>query len=77
MEKQNSKPVHEIHYGAIKAAIWKNQTEHGVRHNVTLTRLYRKDDQWKTTDSLGRDDLLVAAKALGDAHTWIYQQPEA
>jgi site-specific DNA-methyltransferase (adenine-specific) len=60
MEKQ--KPVHEIGYGHIKAAIWRNQTEHGVRHNVTLTRLYRKDEQWKTSDSFGRDDLLVAAK---------------
>lgn len=75
MEKQ--KPVHEVQYGSIKAAIWKNQTEHGIRYNVTLTRLYRKDEQWKTTDSLGRDDLLVAAKALNDAHTWICQQQEA
>ncbi len=75
MEK--SKPVHEVSYGHIKAAIWRNTTEQGVRHNVTLTRIYRKDDQWKSTDSLGRDDLLVAAKALDDAHSWICQQQEA
>ncbi|MBI3867408.1 MAG: hypothetical protein HY299_02670 [Verrucomicrobia bacterium] len=76
MEKQ--KPVHEVHYGQIKAAIWRNQTEHGVRHNVTVTRIYKKDDQWKSTDSFGRDDLLLVAKVLNDAHSWIcQQQPEA
>jgi hypothetical protein len=75
MEKQ--KPVHEVGYGHVKAAIWRNQTEHGVRHNVTLTRIYRKDDQWKTSDSFGRDELLTAAKALNDAHTWISQQQES
>lgn len=74
MEKQ--KPIHEVQYGAIKATVWKNQTEHGVFHNVTLSRVYRKDDQWKTTDSFGRDDLLTAAKALWDAHSWICQHQE-
>lgn len=74
MEKQ--KPVHEVQYGLIKAAVWRNQTEQGVFHNVTLTRLYRRDEEWKTTDSLGRDDLLVAAKALDDAHTWICRQQD-
>jgi hypothetical protein len=33
-----TKPIHEVRIGAIKAAIWRNETEAGVRHNVTLTR---------------------------------------
>ncbi len=31
-----------------------------------------ESDTWKESQSLGRDDLLLAAKVLGEAHTWIY-----
>jgi len=70
------KPIHEVRLGAIKAAIWKNDTANGVRYNVTLSRIYkdREDNQWKSTDSFGRDDLLVLAKVADLSHTWIHQQ---
>ena len=64
-------PVHEIRLGLIKASIWRNQTKSGERHNVTLARLYKNGDVWKESGHLGRDDLLVAAKALDLAHSWI------
>ena len=69
-----SKPVHEVRLGLIKAAIWHNLTRVGERYNVTLTRLYRNGDLWKESMHFGRDDLLLAAKVLDLAHTWIYQQ---
>jgi len=72
MEKQ--KPVHEIRLGRIKAAIWANSTDYGARHNVTIVRLYKKDDDWKRSESFGRDDLPVVAKVLDMAHTWIFEQ---
>ena len=56
------KPVHEVRVGGVKAAIWENPTDNGVRHNVTFERLYKSDDDWKQTQSSGRDDLLVLAK---------------
>ena len=56
------KPVHEIRFGAIKASIWENQTESGVRHNVTLSRLYRDGDSWKRSEAVGRDDLPLVVK---------------
>lgn len=31
MNKPKDKPVHEVRFGAIKAAIWKNDTANGVR----------------------------------------------
>jgi hypothetical protein len=68
------KPTHEIRLGAIKAAIWRNETTGGVRFNVTLSRLYRDGDQWKTTETFGRDDLLLVAKVADQAHSWIFQQ---
>jgi hypothetical protein len=68
------KPVHEIRLGRIKAAIWANETETGVRHNVTISRLYKDGDNWKRSESFGRDDLPLVAKVADMAQTWIYQE---
>lgn len=74
MPKQNPvQPVHEVRIGSVKAAIWENKTENGTRFNVTLARIYRDGDQWRSTDSFGRDDLLVLAKVADQAHTWIFE----
>ncbi|MSR59791.1 MAG: hypothetical protein EXS05_19490 [Planctomycetaceae bacterium] len=68
------RPVQEIRLGRIRAAIWENETENGLRHNVTLTRLYKDGDQWKDSTSFGRDDLPLLAKVCDQAHTWIFAQ---
>jgi hypothetical protein len=70
----STKPVHEIRMGRIKAAIWRNLTENGSMHNVTLSRLYHTDDGWATTTSFGREDLPLVRKVADLAHTWIYEQ---
>jgi len=70
----NNRPVHEVKLGHVKAAIWANETAQGTRHNVTFTRLYRDGDEWKTTESFGRDDLLVVGKVADMAHSWIFEQ---
>ena len=69
-----ARPVHEVRLGRIKAAVWQNETENGVRHNVTIARLYRDGDVWKDTTSFGRDDLPLVAKVSDIAHTWIFAQ---
>lgn len=74
MAKQT--PSHEVRLGAVKAAIWKNDTEKGVRYNVTFSRIYKDGDDWKSTDSFGRDDLLVLAKVSDLAHSWIHEQSQ-
>lgn len=74
MASSKAKPVHEIRLGAVKAALWKNDTDSGIRFNVTLSRLYKDGDDWKNTDSFGRDDLLLVAKVADLAHTWICEQ---
>ncbi len=71
MSKQ---PVHVVRFGMIKVCVWQNQTRSGERHNVTITRLYRDGDVWRESNHFGRDDVLLLAKALDLAHTWIYQQ---
>ena len=74
MPKMVNKPVHEVRYRNVKAAVWLNQTVKGTMHNVTLSRSYREGEQWKNSFSFGPTDLLPLAKALNEAHTWIHQQ---
>lgn len=68
------KPATEIRIGSIKAAVWRNETEGSIRYATTFTRIYRDSEVWKTTDSFGRDDLLVLAKIADQAHSWICAQ---
>lgn len=69
-----NRPVHQIRIGRIRAAIWANATEHGVWHNVSFERSYKDGEDWKSSDSFGRDDLLTLAKLADLAHTWIVSQ---
>jgi hypothetical protein len=70
-----TQPVHVVRLRNIRAAIWANDTEYGVRYNVTAARLYKdNEEQWRTSDSFGRDDLLLLAKVLDLAHSWICEQ---
>ena len=68
------KPAREIRLGAIKATVWANETTNGTRHNVTVARLYKDGDEWKTTQSFGRDDLPLVAKVVDLAHSWIFTE---
>jgi len=69
----NQRPVHEIKLGSIRASIWKNASGHrDIWFNVSITRLYRDGDAWKSTTSFGRDDLPLVAKAADMAYAWIW-----
>lgn len=69
-----TRPVHEIRLGRIKAAIWAIEIEGRIRYSVTLTRVFKDGDQWKTCESFFREDLPLASKVIDMAHTWIYHQ---
>ena len=59
-----NQPVKEIRFGRIKAVIWKNpgSNGNGPMFNTTLARLYKdpQADEWKETQSLGREDSRIA-----------------
>ena len=76
MKTNKTKPIHEVRLGTIKAAVWRNETEAGVRYNVTFSRLYKDGDSWKSTESFGRDDLLLLGKVADHAHSWIFAQSQ-
>lgn len=65
----NQKPAHSIRLGRIKAAIWPTETSVGLRYNVTVGRLYKENEQWRTSYSFGRNDLPLVAKVLDQAHS--------
>ena len=67
------KPVSEVRIGAVKASIWQNETQAGIRHNATFSRLYKDGDDWKSTSSFGREDLLLLAKVANLTHTRIHE----
>jgi hypothetical protein len=69
-----NQPAQEIRLGRIRATIWANTTEQGVRYNVIFTRLYKSADEWQDAATFARDDLLLVAKVADLAHTWIVQQ---
>ena len=69
-----NQPVHEIRLGRIRASIWVKETEHGTKHNVIFTKLYKAADRWQDTATFGRDDLPLLSKVAELAHAWILQQ---
>ena len=70
----NNKPVAELRIGAVKATVWENEVGGITRHNVTFSRLYRDEDQWKTTHSFGFNNLLTLAKLADRARTLIAER---
>ena len=76
MQNTKTKPINEVRLGHIMAAVWRNETDSGVRYNVTFSRLYKDGDQWKSTDSFGRDDLLLLGKVADQTHSWICTQQQ-
>ncbi|MCY4511030.1 MAG: hypothetical protein OXG35_29315 [Acidobacteria bacterium] len=63
-------PTAEVRLCRIKATIWVNRGQDGGRwHTVQLTRLYQDGDQWRSTHSFGRNDLLMVAKVADLAHS--------
>jgi hypothetical protein len=71
-----NKPAHEVKLGRVKVVVWANETDGGVRHNVTVRRLFKREGSatWEQSDSLGREDLPLAMEALRQAWVWIYAQ---
>ena len=71
METLTNKPVHKIRIGNVQAAVWSNEGPIGLWHNVTFTRSFKQGDEWKSSSSFNRDDLLVLARIATAAFDWV------
>lgn len=70
-----SKPIHTLRYGSIQATVWARNTLHGVFFDVTVARRYKDDSgQWHEAHHFADTGLPTLAKAVLDAHTWIYER---
>ena len=75
MSSESNKPVHRIRLSNISAAIFRNSSNEGQTFfNVQFDRSYKDGEEWKHTQSFGRDDLLQLAKVADQSHSWIHQQ---
>jgi hypothetical protein len=58
--------------GLVYAKIWERQTEKDALYSGSFERRYKgKDEQWASTYSFKREDLLALAKLADQAHTEI------
>jgi hypothetical protein len=71
-----NQPVHQIRHGAISASIWRQETDKGPIFNVTFQRSYKDGPDWKTSQSFGRNNLLVLGLIAARAFEWISNQPK-
>ena len=76
MSEKSKKPEHEILLGAIKATIWKNETDGKVNHNIKICKIYKQDKEWKETSNFSKTDLPLVTKVSDLAHTYLYESKQ-
>jgi hypothetical protein len=67
MEDDRGLPVKRFRIGNVTAAVWKSNGG----YSVTLQKSYKRDDEWKNTDSMFHADILNAMKVLERAEEYI------
>jgi len=73
-EKTDSnKPVKSFRLRGITASVFENQSEDGKStfFKVTLQRSYKQGEEWKSTNSFGRDDLPLVSLLTKQAWEFI------
>ncbi len=73
-ERSTNAPVFTTRHRALKAAVWRNETDNGPMYNTTLTRSYKDGDDWKESGSFGYDDVLIVAELLRTCHGFICRE---
>jgi len=64
-EKQKSKATYRV--GAAVVTVWENEGEYGPWKNFEIEKIYKKDDQWLTTNSFNQRELLQLKAAIDKA----------
>lgn len=72
----SKRPIHEIRFGRLQAAIWENVGPSQVWFNVTIARSFQENGEWKESSGFRRDDLPVVAALADRAYAWIWSQED-
>lgn len=74
------RPIFAKSYFPVQVAVFEHANDGRTNFSVKLTRSFRRDEEseWETTEYLGVQDLLPAARLLGEAYEAIQaRQDEA
>ncbi|MEM9698869.1 MAG: hypothetical protein AAF943_08785 [Pseudomonadota bacterium] len=64
-----NRPEETLREGPLKAAIWRNEDEHGAYHSVTVARTYKdRDGNLQDTQSFRPKDMLGLSELARQAH---------
>jgi len=69
-----NRPVYEVRAGSVLASVWENTSEKGRHYNVTLTRLYKDGNSWKSSTSFSSWDLVDVARVAVVAEMWVNEK---
>lgn len=68
-KETKTRPVETLRDGAIKAALWKNESENGVFFTVTFARTFKDaEGNLKDADGFSGTQLLRLARLAGKAY---------
>lgn len=68
-EDTKNRPAETLREGSLKAAIWRNESERGAYHSVTLARTYKdQEGNFHDTSSFRAQDMLGVAELARQAH---------
>lgn len=77
MTNSNQKPMITLRDGALKAALWRNQSDNGTHYSVQFTKIYTTGDkQVKDTHSFSQSDLLRLSHMAHKAYDLISEYRE-
>ena len=68
--ERKQRPVFAKAFFPVQVAVFEHSNDGRRNFSVKLTRSFRRDEQseWETTEYLGPQDLLPAARLLGEAY---------
>ena len=72
------RPIFAKSYFPVQVAVFEHSNDGRTNYSVKLTRSFRRDEEseWETTEYLGAQDLLPAARLLGEAYEAIQVRQE-
>lgn len=79
MAKSSKKPVFERVYFPVRIAVFEHDGDEGrVNYSAKVSKSFRRSDdsEWESTDFLGPDDLLPAAKLIEAAYAFIQSKQQ-
>jgi hypothetical protein len=76
--RADNRPVMSFSLKGVRVSVFANPVKIDgrdvVMHKAVVTKTYKDGDEWKSTHSLGRDDVPVAVMLLEDAYRWVLER---